>query len=163
MVNLDDVLNGSKTFFLRSCRHFDLRHDDFVWQGAGAVLQMPQAHFSWQTRYFVDLNFKKSARNLPKTLFFRFKMFICRGARSLTRLNSNMCSLNPLVTLCRPDCSHCGAVRILCYRSRNDFGTSIARVRSLSAWRRANFDITGATFSALCACQSALAAARCSF
>lgn len=106
---------------------------------------------------------KKSARNLPKTLFFRFKMFICRSARSLTRLNSNMCSLNPLVTLCRPDCSHCGAVRILCYRSRNDFGTSIARVRSLSAWRRANFDITGATFSALCACQSALAAARCSF
>ena len=79
---------------------------------------------------------QKSGWELGKTSFLTFLMLIYRGARNAL-WKSN-------IVLAQPS---------------RDF----VRVRSLSLWHGANFDMARATFSAVCACPIALVVARCWF
>ena len=62
---------------------------------------------------------------------------------------------NPLRRLCVSNRSRCGAVRIL--KLVDEPSAEIARVESLSLWRRANFKSRRRTLCGDCACRIALA------
>ena len=148
LVHLDDVLKGSKIAF---CRIWFVTW--WWFRVAPAALRMPRAHFSWQVQHFVDLGQKVAETWVKRRFFYVFwlfqyfsmlivhnsswcaQCFICENL-------CNICSRNPLVTLCVSDCARCGAVLIFSWLgqpSRN-FGC----VRWLSLWRVANLPFANA-------------------
>ena len=129
---------------------------------AGAVLCRPRHKSGW------DLGKRRCWHFWCS--FFMVRAMFCESLTCARATSSSLCacrialvvarfwdcSRNPLVTLCGSDCSRCGAVRIL--QSRNLLGTWGLSDRSCC--------VAGFFFeipSALCACQIALAVARCSF
>ena len=103
---------------------------------------------------------------------FRLRRLAQNGYRGLPRAHSswqaqNFVDLNSkvaetrnlLVTLCVSNRSRFGAVRIFISLARPS--RHFVRVGMLLFWRSANLEIARTTLLALCACQIALAVARC--